>query len=124
MQMPMAVESMGDSKDQSQSQLAVSESTPLSTAALSVLQLSNPGQDAKELSEVLSEDNTICYDQEKLSVNIAILVCPCFCLSLTHYRTLRIKCESCILIKRVIIILHPCTSLIMAIQQLLLISNT
>ena len=59
------------------------------------------------------EDNTTCYGQEKLSVNIAI--CPSLSLSpsVSHIPQKpqplsRIKCENYVLIKRVMVILHPC----------------
>ena len=44
-QMPAAVESVGTSEEQSQSQLAVIESTSLRATALGGFQLSNSGQD-------------------------------------------------------------------------------
>ena len=54
MQMPAAVElvAVRGSEGQSQSQLAVSESTPLRATALSGLQMSNPDAE-EELSGVL-----------------------------------------------------------------------
>ena len=47
--MPTAVESVGDSEGQSESQLAVCENALLRAIALSGLQLSNPSQDVEEV---------------------------------------------------------------------------
>ena len=54
------------------------------------------------------EDNTACYGQEKLSVNLAI----CLNLSVSY---IPLKPQSYIFIKRFMDILHLCTSFIMVI---------
>ena len=48
MQMPVAVESVGDSEGQSESQFVVSENTPLGTFALSSVRLSNTDREAEK----------------------------------------------------------------------------
>ena len=51
MQMPAAVEAVGDSEGQSESQLAVSKNTQLGAVALSGLPLSNPDREVEVQSE-------------------------------------------------------------------------
>ena len=87
-----AVESVVGSEGQSQSQLAVSESAPLVEPR------------CRRSAKWGLEDNTACYGQEKLSVNIAI--CLSLSLNLQKLQPLsRIKSERYIFIKRVAVFL-------------------